>query len=100
MRYTIETTEHFDQWLSGLKDKRAKTKIAARLLRISAGNLGDHKSVGGGLSEIRITEGKGYRLYYTIRGNTVIFMLAGGDKGTQQADITLARKLKEELSHD
>ena len=100
MSYAIETTETFDAWLLGLKDRRAKTKIAARLLRIRAGNLGDHKAIGGGISEIRITEGKGYRLYYTLRGQTVLFMLAGGDKGTQAADIARARQLKQELTPD
>ncbi|MGF6147142.1 putative addiction module killer protein [Kingella potus] len=98
MRYIIETTAHFDEWFDGLRDLRAKAKVITRLERIEAGNLGDHKAIGGGLSEIRINEGKGYRLYYTIRGNTVIFMLAGGNKSTQQADIARARQLKEDLN--
>lgn len=100
MEYQIKTTNHFETWLAALKDKRAKAKIAARLLRAQLGNLGDHRAIGGGISEMRITDGKGYRLYYTIRGNTVIFMLIGGDKGTQQADIARAHQIKQELSHD
>lgn len=92
--YTLKTTDEFDEWLRNLKDIRAKAKITTRLERAEQGNFGDHKSVGGGVSEMRIDEGKGYRAYYTLRGNTLIFMLCGGDKSTQQADITRAIELK------
>lgn len=95
--YTVETTEIFDEWLAGLTDLRAKARIEARLLRAECGNLGDHKPVGSGVSEMRIDEGKGYRAYYTIRGNTLIFMLCGGDKSTQQADIARAIEMKGQL---
>ena len=92
--YILETTDEFDEWLGNLKDIRAKAKIITRLERAGKGNFGDHKSVGGGVSEMRIDEGKGYRAYYTLRGNTLIFMLCGGDKSNQQADIARAIELK------
>ena len=100
MKYIIQTTDVFDRWLKGLKDFRAKAKVLTRLERVADGNLGDHKAIGNGVSEMRITEGKGYRLYYTIQGNIVVFMLIGGDKSTQQADIVKAIAIKEELDHD
>lgn len=100
MKYIIQTTDIFDKWLLGLKDFRAKAKVLTRLERAADGNLGDHKAIGSGVSEMRITEGKGYRLYYTIQGNIVVFMLTGGDKSTQQADIAKAIAIKKELDHD
>ncbi|MDK4684801.1 type II toxin-antitoxin system RelE/ParE family toxin [Kingella negevensis] len=95
--YTVETTKIFDDWLRSLKDMRVKATIITRLERAENGNLGDHKTVGKGVSEMRIDIGKGYRLYYTIRGNTIIFMLTGGDKSTQQTDIKQAQSMKETL---
>ena len=82
MTYTIERTDIFNDWLDALKDDRARAKIITRLTRAQNGNLGDHKSVGGGISEMRINEGKGYRLYYTIRDSVLIVMLVGGDKSS------------------
>ena len=80
-----------------LKDYKAKAKILAKLKMIELGNLGDHKSVGLGVSEIRIDYGPGYRLYYTKKGNAIISLLLGGDKSTQSRDIAKAQKLFEEL---
>ena len=97
MTYTIERTDIFNDWLDALKDDRARAKIITRLTRAQNGNLGDHKSVGGGISEMRINEGKGYRLYYTIRDSVLIIMLVGGDKSSQQADIRKARHMREEM---
>lgn len=99
-KYIVETTDIFDAWFAKLKDVRAKAKIVTRLERVTAGNFGDHKSVGGGIGELRINEGKGYRLYYTLRGEILVLMLAGGDKSTQQADIAKAQAIREELDHD
>ena len=96
-RYTIETTETFRRWLKSLKDKRGKNAIAQRLNRATNGNLGDHKSVGDGISEMRVHVGAGYRPYYTPRGREVVFLLVGGDKSNQQADIATAKQLKKEL---
>jgi putative addiction module killer protein len=100
MNYLIQKTEEFDNWLLKLRDRRAKAKIIIRLQRVQEGNFGDHKSVGGGVSELRITEGAGYRLYYTIQGDVIVIMLAGGDKSTQQQDIEKAKQLKDNLDHD
>lgn len=97
MKYTIKLTEAFYEWHKSLKDRQAKAAVTARLLRAGAGNLGDRKSVGGGVSEMRLTIGQGYRLYYTVRGNTVIFMLIGGNKSTQQADIAKAQAMQKEI---
>ena len=100
MNYLIQKTEEFDNWLLKLRDRRAKAKIIIRLQRVQEGNFGDHKSVGGGVSELLITEGAGYRLYYTIQGDVIVIMLAGGDKSTQQQDIEKAKQLKDNLDHD
>ena len=97
MTYIIERTDIFNDWLDALKDDRVRAKIITRLTRAQNGNLGDHKSVGGGISEMRINEGKGYRLYYTIRDSVLIVMLVGGDKSSQQADIRKARQMREEM---
>jgi putative addiction module killer protein len=67
--------------------------VALRIARIETGNLGDHKSVGGGVSELRIFIGKGYRIYYTIRDRKLVLLLCGGDKGSQSRDIEEARQL-------
>lgn len=98
MNYLIETTDTFDSWLLRLKDIRARQNILLRLRRIEQGNFGDYKSVGGGISELRINIGKGYRVYYTIRQRTIVFVLGGGDKTTQQKDIQTALKIKGELT--
>ena len=80
----------FDAWLSGLRDRKARAKVQARITRLSLGNPGDVKPVGGGLSEMRIDLGPGYRVYYLNRGRLVIVLLCGGDKSSQAADIRRA----------
>lgn len=82
----------FDIWLANIRDKRAKAKILIRLDRVHLGNFGDSKSVGQGVSELRINEGKGYRVYYGRKEKEIILLLCGGDKATQQTDIQLAKK--------
>jgi len=91
--FTILTTDEFDRWLAKLRDRQARMKVAARMTSIEQGNLGDAKSVGGTVSEIRINYGPGYRLYYTRKGLEIIVLLVGGDKSTQQRDIDRAIKL-------
>ncbi len=95
----IRRTEFFDLWLAGLRDEKAKAKIAIRIDRLALGNPGDVKPVGQGVSELRINYGPGYRIYFIRRGKTVIVLLAGGDKGSQAKDIRaaigLAQGLKE-----
>lgn len=88
--YTIQQTPVFVKWLSGLRDLRAKARILARLRQAGHGNLGDVKSVGAGVSEMRVDVGPGYRLYFTRRHEMLIVLLVGGDKATQQRDIQRA----------
>lgn len=95
--FTVIPTEHFDKWHRGLKDKRAAAKIAMRIVRLQMGNFGDAKSVGGKVSELRLTEGPGYRVYFTQRGEEIIILLCGGDKGSQSRDIRTAHEMAEEL---
>ena len=97
MEYGVEQTEVFVRWLARLKDQRARVAIARRIERASAGNLGDARSVGEGVSELRIDVGPGYRVYYTRRRGRMIILLCGGDKRRQQADIQKAQRLANEI---
>jgi putative addiction module killer protein len=89
-RYDLVKSATFDRWLSGLKDLRARARIAIRLDRLALGNPGDSKPVGSGVRELRIDYGPGYRVYFTQRGITTLVLLCGGDKRTQSADIKRA----------
>lgn len=93
----IRKTEVFAKWIDGLRDIRARARIQARIERLASGNPGDVKSVGEGVSELIIDYGPGYRVYFKKRGNTVIVLLAGGDKRTQSRDITKALRLAHNL---
>ena len=93
----IRENEVFGRWLDGLSDVRARARVQARIERLAMGNPGDVKSVGEGVSELRIDHGPGYRVYYTKRGRDVILLLAGGDKRTQSRDIETALRLKRNL---
>lgn len=97
MDYELRQTKEFAKWLKKLKDTVAKVSIARRLVRMEDGNFGDSKSVGGGVFEIRIDVGKGYRVYFTNKDNKIIFLLVGGDKSTQDDDIKTAKKMAEEV---
>jgi putative addiction module killer protein len=97
MNYLIEKTESFAKCYTNLRDLKAKAAIFRRIERAENGNLGDIKSVGGNVSEMRIDIGAGYRLYFTLRGVELVILLAGGDKSTQQADIDRAIKLVKEV---
>ena len=79
----IRQTEQYAQWFSGLRDRQAKARINVRIWRLSLGNPGDARSVGHGVSELRIDYGPGYRVYFTRRGERIVMLLAGGDKSTQ-----------------
>lgn len=98
--FTVLQTEVFRDWLDALTDTRAQLRIAARLRLAEAGNLGDWKSLGDGLSEMRVDVGPGYRLYFTRRQNVLIVMLAGGDKSSQSRDIKRAQKLLLQLESE
>ena len=94
----LKQTATFAKWESRLKDKRARTMIAARLMRLAEGLAGDVEPVGEGVSELRIHYGPGYRVYFQQRGNLLIVLLCGGDKGSQTRDIAAAKKLAKEWS--
>jgi putative addiction module killer protein len=95
--FEIRKTETFVQWLDELRDIHARARVQARVERLAAGNPGDVRPVGEGVSELRIDYGPGYRVYYTMRGRTVLILLAGGDKRTQAADIKTALRLARNL---
>lgn len=86
----IRQTENYAQWFASLRDRQARARIDVRIRRLSLGNLGDVKPVGGGVSELRIDYGPGYRIYFTQRGQQLIILLVGGDKRTQTQDIQTA----------
>ena len=90
---SIQTTDTFDAWFASLNDKRAATRIQARIDRAEDGNFGDCSPVGEGVSEMRIHYGPGYRVYFVLRGIELVILLAGGDKSTQSKDIKTALKL-------
>ena len=93
----IRKTDTYGRWLDGLGDIQARARVMARVERLAAGNPGDVKPVGEGVSELRIDYGPGYRVYFTMRGRTVIILLAGGDKRTQATDIKTALRLARNL---
>ncbi len=82
MAYTVVMSETFRRWMRALRDRQAQA-IAVRLDRVVDGNFGDHRSVGQGVSELRINVAQGYLVYYTIRDKSVVFLLCGGDKASQ-----------------
>ena len=100
MRYEITSTVIFNKWLARLKDRRAVKAIVLRLARVEAGNLGDIEPVGGRISEMRISVGKGYRIYFTVQNEVAVTLLCGGiksNKKQQQQDIRLAKRILVEL---
>jgi putative addiction module killer protein len=93
----VRQTEISARWLAGLHDDRAQARINARIRRMSLGNPGDVKPVGGGVSEMRIDYGPGYRVYFVRRGEALVILVAGGDKRTQDRDIAMAIELARDL---
>jgi putative addiction module killer protein len=93
----IRQTETYSRWFNNLRDSQARARIDIRIRRLSLGNPGDVKPVGQGVSELRINYGAGYRIYFIQRGNSLIILLAGGDKKTQNKDIQTALKLAQNL---
>lgn len=87
---TPDGRDVFEHWLDALRDRRAVARIVARVNRLAAGNFGDCKTVGDGVSELRVDCGPGYRVYFARVGSTVVLLLGGGDKSTQRADIERA----------
>ena len=93
----VRQTAAFSKWMTGLRDRRARAKIAARIDRLAFDNAGDVAPVGEGVSELRIHHGPGYRVYFVRRGRTLIVLLCGGDNSTQAKDIKTAKVLAARL---
>jgi putative addiction module killer protein len=93
----VRQTSVFREWLDGLADRRAAERIAQRIVRLQAGLIGDTKSVGDGLSELRVDYGPGYRVYFAQRRHVLVILLCGGDKKSQKRDIKRAKALALEL---
>jgi putative addiction module killer protein len=98
--FEIRETPAYSAWFENLRDLRARGRITARIVRVSLGNLGDAKPVGDGVSELRIDHGPGYRVYFTRRGQSLVLLLCGGDKSTQERDIARATALAKDLKND
>ena len=97
---TIRQTRTYSVWFDGLKDRQAKAWIDVRIRRLSLGNPGDVRHLTGGVSELRIDYGPGYRVYFTQRGEEIVILLCGGDKRTQARDIALALGMAREAWTD
>ena len=91
----VRETEEFSRWLHRLKNDNAAARILVRIRRAELGNLGDCRSVGGGVMEMRVDYGPGYRVYFARQGDSIVVLLCGGDKRTQARDIKRAKELME-----
>ncbi len=98
--YIIKQTNIFSKWLAKLKDTQGKVAVLRRVERMKLGNFGDHKSVGNNISELRISTGPGYRVYYTKKDDAIIILLIGGDKSSQSDDIKKANEILKELNNE
>ena len=95
--FSLEETPDFAKWLATLRDRKAKAMIADRIKRAGNGSFGTVRSVQGGVFEMKIDHGPGYRVYYFRHGKQLVILLCGGDKRTQNADIAYAKRLKAEI---
>lgn len=93
----VRQSEAFSAWINSIRDSVTKGRILVRIDRLQLGLIGDSKSVSGGVWELRLNFGPGYRIYYTLRGRELILLLIGGDKSTQNRDIRKAQLLLKEL---
>jgi len=98
--YEVKESDLFSKWLLKLKDIQGKVAIIRRVKRVRVGNFGDHKSVGDKVSELRITTGPGYRVYYTQQEDKIIVLLVGGDKSSQSKDIEKAKEMAKEYHNE
>jgi putative addiction module killer protein len=97
MAVEVRETARFSDWLRGLRDGAARARIVARVQRLALGNPGDVRPVGGGVSELRVHHGPGYRVYFARHGAALVVLLCGGDKSTQDRDIADAKALARQL---
>ncbi len=95
--FKVKSTKYFKKWLGKIRDKNTLQRIYARLDAVGNGSFGDYKQIGKNLFELRFFFGPGYRIYYTIQNNEVVFLVAGGDKSSQDKDIKRAIKLLSRL---
>lgn len=93
----IVQTAVFSSWLADLDDRNAVARIVARVRRMELGNFGDVKSIGEGVSEMRIDYGPSYRVYFTRQGKTIVILLCGGDKKSQRRDVRKAQQMAKEV---
>ncbi|MCY4004172.1 MAG: type II toxin-antitoxin system RelE/ParE family toxin [Rhodospirillales bacterium] len=93
----VRQTDVYENWFRKLRDREAKSRILIRIKRLSAGNFGDVRQVGGGVSELRIDYGPGYRVYFRRFDTELVVLLLGGDKSSQRQDIERARHLARDL---
>lgn len=93
----IRLTETYFSWINALKDREARARIQVRVDRLAHGNPGQHRHLKQGISELKVDVGPGYRVYYTQRGEELIILLVGGDKSSQQRDISTAQELARNL---
>ena len=94
---TIIRTAVFADWLQGLRDRAGAARIAIRIDRLAMGNPGQHRNLKGGVSEMKIDFGPGYRVYFTERHGEIVILLCGGDKKSQEADVAAAIHMASEL---
>lgn len=95
--YEVRKTEHFADWFAGLRDRQARLRIQVRIDRLATGNPGQHRVLTGGVVEMKLDFGPGYRVYYSERGGLLVILLCGGDKSTQCEDIALALALAAQI---
>ena len=95
--FEVRKTDHYAKWLDSLRDVRVRARVLVRVERLAAGNPGDVRPVGEGVSELRIDYGPGYRVYFKKQGRAIVVLLAGGDKRTQSRDIEKALRLARNL---
>jgi putative addiction module killer protein len=89
----VAKTDEYRDWIDGLKDQAARARLLMRVDRLVHGNPGSHRNLTGGVSELKVDVGPGYRVYYSLRGTTLLLLIAGGDKASQAKDIALALEL-------
>lgn len=97
MNFSLESTSKFDKWFSNLRDKSTKRRVLSRLARVENGNFGEFRNLKANLYEFKFKFGAGLRIYYTVRGECIVLLLAGGNKASQKNDISAARDLLKNL---
>lgn len=97
MKYELRSTKQYDKWFARITDRQARNRILRRIDSMTIGSFGDHKKISLSLFELRMFFGPGFRVYYTIQGREIIFLLAGDDKSTQKKDIVKAKELLKQL---